>query len=97
MTKEEEILNFLSVNVFEPILDSKTASKALKAGVRTTIYRLKQRDAKGMVQYFWAAVHGTEKSIKFAELMEQEGFIRFEEVLPKFRKKFNDAWLCSKA
>jgi len=97
MTKEEDILNFLSVNVFEPILNSKSASRALNAGVRTTIYRLKQRDARGMVDYFWSAIKGTERSIKFAERMEKEGFIRFEEVLPKFRKKFGDAWLRSKA
>ena len=91
MTKEEEILN-----VFEPILTSKKASKELKSGVNLTITRLKQRDAKGMIDYFWAAIGGTEKSIKFSERMEQEGFTRFEEVLPKFRKKFNDAWIRSK-
>lgn len=88
MTKEEEILNFLSVNVFEPILNSKTASKALKAGVGTTIYRLKQRDAKGMVRYFWAAIEGTPRSIKFAERMKKEGVKRFEEVIDEFREKF---------
>ena len=88
MTKEEEILNFLSTNVFDPILSSKTASKALKTGVRTTIYRLKQRDAKGMVQYFWAALKGTPRSIKFAELMKKEGVKRFEDVLDEFRERF---------
>lgn len=95
MTKEEEILNFLSVNVFEPILISKKAPKELKSGVNLTITRLKQRDAKGMIDYFWAAIGGTEKSIKFSKLMEQEGFTRFEDIRQKFDERFNEKWLKS--
>jgi hypothetical protein len=71
------------------------ASKELKAGVNLTITRLRQRDAIGMVQYFWSAVIGTEKSISFAQRMKQEGFARFEEVLEEFRVKFNDKWINS--
>ena len=48
-----------------------------------------------MVQYFWSAVIGTEKSISFAQRMKQEGFARFEEVLEEFRVKFNDKWINS--
>ena len=91
MTKEEEILMFLHENVFDAILNSPKASKELKSGVRLTIARLKQRDAAGMVSYFWAAVAGTERSIDFAKRMKGEGFTRFEteEVLEKFREKFS--------
>jgi hypothetical protein len=96
MTKEDEILNFLSKNVFQPILTSKTASQELKSGVNLTIIRLKQRDAEGMRQYFWSAIIGTERSTKFAKRMKQEGFTRFEEVIDEFRDKFNDTWLHSK-
>ena len=80
MTKEEEILNYLSVNVFEPILTSKKASKRIKSGVNITISRIKRLDADGMVRYFWSAIAGTPKSIKFRELMEQEGFVKFEDI-----------------
>lgn len=93
MTKEEEILAFLSESVFNPILNSSDASKELKAGVNLTITRLKQRDATGMIQYFWSAIIGTEKSIGFAARMKKEGFTRFEEILEDFREKFNDKWL----
>jgi len=93
MTKEEEILAFLSENVFSPILSSSDASKELKAGVNLTITRLKQRDATGMIQYFWSAIIGTERSIGFAARMKKEGFTRFEEILENFREKFNDKWL----
>jgi len=95
MTKEEEIMNFLSTRVFDPILESARASQHLKKGVRYTIMRLGQRDALGMIKYFWSAIVGTEQSIQFSKLMKEEGFDRFEEVLEDFRDRFNDDWLNS--
>lgn len=95
MTKKDEVLAYLHAKVFEPVLDSPKASKELKAGINLTIARLKQRDAAGIVHYFWAAVTGTERSIGFAERMKKEGFVRFEEVLEEFRVKFDDKWLRS--
>jgi len=95
MTKEQELMNFLYEHVFQPILNSPNASKELKSGVNLTIGRMNQRDAAGMVQYFWSAIIGTERSIGFAQRMRQEGFTRFEEVLEEFRERFNDAWLRS--
>lgn len=55
--------------------------------------RLRQRDARGMIHYYWSAIVGTVKSTKFAKLMKKEGFTRFEEILEEFREKFNDSWL----
>jgi hypothetical protein len=95
MTKEQELISFLQKRVFDPVLNSTTASKELKSGVNLTIARMKQRDAAGIVQYFWSAVIGTERSIGFAHRMQEEGFTRFEEVLEEFRVRFNDAWLRS--
>jgi hypothetical protein len=95
MTKEEELLAFLQHNVFDPILDSPTASKSLKAGVTLTITRLRQRDAAGMVKYYWSAIMGTDRSTAFARRMREEGFTRFEEVIDDFRDRFNDEWLHS--
>ena len=93
MTKEEEIMQFLHQRVFDPVLNSPTASIELKQGIRMTILRMQGRDALGMTKYFWSAVTGTEKSIRFARMMKEEGFIRFEEVLIEFREKFSDLWL----
>lgn len=95
MTKEEEVMGFLSHNVFDPILNSSNASDALKKGVRYTIMRLNNLDATGMVSYYWSAIIGTEKSTEFARQMRSEGFTRFEEVIDEFRDRFNDAWLRS--
>ena len=93
MTKEQEIMNFLQERVFQPVLDSKTASRELKSGVNLTIARMNQRDAVGMIQYFWSAVIGTDRSTEFARRMRAEGFVRFEETIDEFRDRFNDNWL----
>ena len=95
MSKEQQVMDFLSHNVFEPILNSTDASEALKKGVRYTIMRLNNLEAQGMVSYYWSAIVGTEKSTEFARQMRSEGFTRFEEVIDEFRDRFNDAWLRS--
>jgi len=86
--REREIMDFLHEKVFDPVLSSPAASKGLKQGVRLTITRLEQRDARGMIQYFWSAVIGTERSIGFAAQMRAEGFGRFEEAIDEFRIRF---------
>jgi hypothetical protein len=92
--KERQIMDFLHARVFDPILTSAHASKDLKTGVNYTIMRMEQRkNAFGMVNYFWAAMKGTERSIGFAEKMRREGFDRFEEVFEEFRVRFNDDFL----
>src|SRR5688500_6751934 len=94
-TKEDEIMDFLHARVFDPILTAPHASESLKRGVRLTISRMEQHNAAKMVQYYWSAIIGTEKSIGFAKLMKDEGFIRFEETIDEFRERFNDNWLSS--
>jgi len=93
MTKEQEIMQFLHERVFDPVLNSPTASNKLKQGVRLTIMRMQERNVEGMIQYYWSAISGTEKSIGFARLMRDEGFTRFEETIDEFRTRFSDLWL----
>ena len=91
--KEQEIMVFLHENVFDPILTSPRASERLKQGVRTTIMRLQQRDAAGMIRFYWSAIIGTDRSIPFAAEMRREGFTRFEETIEEFRVRFDDGFL----
>lgn len=91
--KEQQIIDFLHEHIFDEILQSPRASKDLKQGVRGTIMRLKERDAAGMVQYYWSAIIGTERSIGFAAKMREEGFRRFEEAIEEFRVRFDDRFL----
>ena len=93
MTKEDELMTFLHERVFDPILNSPDASASLKKGARLTIMRMNERDALGMVQYFWSAIVGTTKSTQFAAKLRDEGFIRFEECIDEFRERFTDDWL----
>ena len=95
MTKEQEIMEFLHEKVFDPVLNSKEASGKLKSGVNLTIARLNKLTAEKMVQYYWSAVSGTDRSIGFAKSMKDENFMRFEEVLEEFREKFTDKWIRS--
>jgi hypothetical protein len=91
--KKEEILHYLHTHVFDPILNSPNASNRLKQGVRMTIVRCEQRDARGIRTYYWSAVVGTDRSTKFAKMMREEGFNRFEEVVEEFRNTFDGVWL----
>jgi hypothetical protein len=42
-----------------------------------------------MVDYYWNAIKGTERSKGFAALMRKEGFERFEEAIDEFRERFD--------
>lgn len=88
-SKEAEIMAFLQERVFQPVLASPAASERLKQGVRLTITRMSQRDAAGMIHYFWSAVVGTERSTSFATQLRREGFERFEEAIEDFRARFD--------
>lgn len=91
--KKTEVLRFLHERVFDPILVSSSASNSLKSGIRQTIMRLNERDARGIVHFYWSAISGTERSNIFAKKMREEGFTRFEEIIEEFRDRFNDKWL----
>jgi len=86
-------MDFLHQRIFDAILASPAASEKLKQGVHYTIMRMEQRDAEGMIQYYWSAIIGTERSIGFAAQMRREGFDRFEEALEEFRVRFDDQFL----
>jgi hypothetical protein len=75
--KEQAIMDFLHQRVFDPILQSSAASEKLKQGARMTIMRMEQRDAAGMIQYYWSAIIGTERSIGFAALNARRRFRAF--------------------
>jgi hypothetical protein len=55
--------------------------------------RMEERDAAGMIQYYWSAIIGTERSKGFSAQMRKEGFNRFEEAIEKFRDRFDDKFL----
>lgn len=92
MTKEQELMHFLHEKVFDPILSNPKASGKTKSGVNLTIARMNRLSAEKMVQYFWSAL-ATENAVNFSKHLEEEGFVRFEDVTDEFRDKFNDTWI----
>ncbi len=96
-SKQQEIIIFLNERVFDPILSSLSAPNDIKQGIRLTITRLKnQKDAAGMVKYFWSSIAGKGNAISFSDKLKNAGYDRFEEVLEEFREKFTDNWLRTK-
>lgn len=96
MKKEDEIMDFLHERVFDPVLNSNRHSKEAKRGIRYTIMRIENRKAEGMIGYYWSSIYGTERSIRFSQLLKRENAKRFEDVIDEFRIRFNDKWLRSK-
>ena len=92
MTKEQELMTYLHNKVFEPILNSKTASQKIKSGVNLTIGRMNRLSADKMIQYFWSAL-ATDNAISFSKHLKAERLTRFEDVMEEFRDIFNDEWL----
>lgn len=96
MNREEEIMDFLHKNIFDPVLCCPTAHKDIDAGVRRTIDYFQTQDAAGMIEHYWKSIRGTDGSIALAGLLKQHGFKRFEDVIDEFRMRFNDEWLKEK-
>ena len=92
VTKEQELMDFLHENVFDPILRSPDAPAAVKSGVQLTIARMSKLSAEGMIRYYWSAL-STDNAIRFSDRVKAEGLPRFEDVLETFRVRFNDDWL----
>ncbi len=95
MTKEQELVNFLDAKVFRPVLQSSAASASLKSSVTRAKFRAAQRDAMGMVHFFWASIVGIDRNVGLSNQMKDEGFDPFDIVIQEFRTRFNDAWLKS--
>lgn len=91
--KQQQIMSYLHEHIFQPVLTSPSASEQLKSGIRFTIMRMEQLEAPKMIQYFWSAIIGTERSIGFAAKMQAEGFTRFEEIFQDVRVRFDDRFL----
>jgi hypothetical protein len=65
--KQQEIMTFLHRRIFDPILQSPEASEsANRASASRSIMRKEQRDAAGMIHYYWSAIIGTGRSTGFA-------------------------------
>ena len=90
----QEMDNYFHAKLFEPTIKYATDNniKEIAQGARYTRMRMSQLDSKKKLQYFWSAIQGTEKSIKFSKLLKDNGVLRFEDILEEVREKFNDEY-----
>ena len=88
----QEMDNYFNTKLFEPTIKYATDNniKEIAQGARYTRMRMSQLDSKKKLQYFWSAIQGTKKSIKFSKLLKDNGVLRFEDILEEVREKFND-------
>lgn len=93
--KQKEIMDFLDEKVFNPALNigKEQKNQTIIKGVNITKARMSRLSSEKMVQYFWSAIIGTENSIRFSEILKENGVNRFEDIYEEFRVKFNDEWL----
>jgi len=91
MTKEQEILSFLEEKMFTPICNSPASSERFKTATRGLRVRMKQRDAQGMIQYFWnTVVDAKAKHANYGRILQNENFPQFEDVVNEFRLRFKE-------
>lgn len=91
MSKEQEILDFLETRMFIPILKSSTTSARFKKATRGLRLRMQQRDAQGMIRYFWSTVVDAKaKHANYGRILKNESFPEFEEVVNEFRARFHE-------
>lgn len=96
--KKQELLNDLEMKVFTPIeIKAKELNnQKLLKGVRLTRIRMNQLpDGKAVLKFFWSAITGTNKSIKFYNLLYENNLPSFESILVEIREKYTDNYMNS--
>lgn len=93
--KEQEIMDFLNAQVFDPMLKSSLATIKIKAELRGYLAQLEGKDAAAMVRIVvgWVGIPG--RPGKLVQLLEGQGFSRIESIATDFRAHFSQGWLKS--
>jgi hypothetical protein len=85
----KEIYDWLYWRLWEPALNSPRATNKIRMGVALTRLRMELcPTSTAMLDYFWRAVRGTDKSIRFADILWAADLERFEDVFDEFRRAF---------
>ena len=94
--KKQEFLDYLEENVWREAerVGIENNDRRLIHGVRITRVRISQLPTvRKMLNFFWNAVEGTERSINFSDIMKAYGLTRFEDLIEDVRVRFNDDWI----
>ena len=85
MSREKEIMRFLDDQVFNPVLDLRTATADLKQNTVRTQKLMSRLPADRMIRFFWSAIANRPD---VAERFRGEGFPLFEDVKDEFARQF---------
>ena len=91
--KKQLVKEYFDENVFNPAIayGKEVHNKSIVSGVNLTRVRMfRLPTAKKMLHFFWSAIAGTDKSIKFSEVMKDAGLTRFEDIFEDVRVRFAD-------
>lgn len=97
MTEQErkkEMLNYFNETIFEPAIQygKEHNIPKMSQGARYTRMRFMLLSSDRILQYFWSAIIGTEKSIPFSKLLRDNNVLRFEDIIDEVRDKFSNEY-----
>lgn len=90
-----EIMNYFDEKIFNPALDfaKRNHNNIVFKGVNLTRARMHRLSSEKKIQFFWSAIVGTDKSIRFSDILKDNGVTRFEDIIEEVRVKFNNDYL----
>lgn len=93
----KDIMNYFDEKIFNPAISYAKQNKnsTILKGINITRARMNMLSSIKKIQFFWSAITGTERSIRFSDIMKENGISRFEDVLEEVRIKFNDEYFKS--
>jgi len=93
--KQKAIMDYFDKTIFEPAVIYGKINNLMDIvrGVNLTRARMRRLSSEKMIQYFWSAIIGTDKSIRFSKMMKEHNILRFEDIIEEVREKFNNEWL----
>lgn len=95
--KQKEIMEYFDEKIFQPALSfaKENRNTTVLRGVNLTKARMSRLPSDKMIMFFWHAIVGTDKSIKFSDILKENGILRFEDVMEEVRVKFDSKFLKS--
>lgn len=93
--KQKAIMDYFDNTIFSPALTYGKEHNLVDVvrGVNLTKARMSRLASEKMIQYFWSAIIGTDKSIRFSKMMKEHNILRFEDIIEEVREKFNEDFL----
>lgn len=93
MNKKDELLTFLSTNLFDPIFNSPYVSDELKYDFNYMFKTISKYSVEGIVIYFWTTLTNTELQLIFSHRLEEENILEFDSFFKEFKDYFTYEWL----